>query len=54
MRDRFLAEEVWETLGLPVEECVGYVEASTDMRQFRSELFSRIVPTIKHIGLWGP
>ena len=54
MRDRFLAEEVWETLGLPVEECVGYVAASTDMREFRSRLFTRIVPTIKDIGLWGP
>jgi hypothetical protein len=54
MRDRFLAEEVWETLGLPVEACVGYVEASADMRRFRSELFTRIVPTIKDIGLWGP
>jgi len=54
MRDRFLAEEVWETLGLPVEDCVAYVEASTDMRDFRNELFTRIVPTIKHIGLWGP
>lgn len=54
MRDRFLAEEVWETLGLPVEECVGYVEASQSMRDFRSTLFTRIVPTIKDIGLWGP
>jgi para-aminobenzoate N-oxygenase AurF len=54
MRDRFLAEEVWETLGLPVEQCVGYVEGSESMRQFRSTLFSRIVPTIKDIGLWGP
>ena len=54
MRDRFLAEEVWETLGLPVEECVGYVESSPMMRDFRSLLFSRIVPTIKDIGLWGP
>jgi hypothetical protein len=54
MRDRFLAEEVWETLGLPVEQCVGYVENSQDMRQFRSLLFTRIVPTIKEIGLWGP
>jgi hypothetical protein len=54
MRDRFLAEEVWETLGLPVEECVSYVDASTDMREFRSRLFTRIVPTIKDIGLWGP
>jgi len=54
MRDRFLSEEVWDTLGLPVEECVGYVERSEMMRQFRSTLFSRIVPTIKDIGLWGP
>jgi hypothetical protein len=54
MRDRFLAEEVWENLGLPVEDCVRYVEASSDMRQFRSQLFMRIVPTIKDIGLWGP
>jgi len=54
MRDRFLAEEVWETLGLPVEECVRFVDASQEIRAFRSRLFTRIVPTIKAIGLWGP
>jgi len=54
MRDRFLAEEVWDAVGLPVAECAGYVNASENMRQFRSRLFSRIVPTIKSIGLWGP
>jgi hypothetical protein len=54
MRDRFLSEEVWETLGLPVEECVGWVDASQTMREFRSRLFTRIVPTIRDIGLWGP
>jgi len=54
MRDRFLAEEVWETLGLPLEKCVQYVEASEGMREFRSRLFNRIVPTVKNIGLWGP
>ncbi len=54
MRDRFLSEEVWDTLGLPVEECVAYVEDSQVMREFRRRLFSRIVPTIKDIGLWGP
>ncbi|HSP97639.1 MAG TPA: ferritin-like domain-containing protein [Candidatus Dormibacteraeota bacterium] len=53
MRDRFLAEEVWETIGLPVEECVSYVDASLEMRAFRSRLFTRIVPTMKDIGLWG-
>lgn len=54
MRDRFLSEEVWETLGLPVEECVSYVDRSGEMREFRSRLFSRIVPAMKDIGLWGP
>jgi hypothetical protein len=54
MRDRFRSEEVWETLGLPVEQCVEYVDSSPDMREFQSRLFSRIVPTIKNIGLWGP
>ena len=54
MRDRFLSEEVWETVGLPVEACIAYVEGSEQMKQFRSRLFSRIVPTIKDIGLWGP
>ncbi len=53
MRDRFLSEEVWETVGLPVDECVSYVESSQIMREFRSRLFSRIVPAIKEIGLWG-
>jgi hypothetical protein len=54
MRDRFLSEEVWETVGLPVEECVAWVEGSQNMREFRSRLFTRIVPTIRDIGLWGP
>jgi hypothetical protein len=54
MRDRFLAEEVWEALDLPVDECVRYVDESQSMREFRSRLFNRIVPTVKNIGLWGP
>jgi len=54
LRDRFLAEEVWEVLGLPVEECKHYVERSEMMRIYRTSLFTRIVPTIKDIGLWGP
>src|SRR5690242_16768268 len=54
MRDRFLSIEVWEALGLPVDECVAMVKASERMKQFRTRLFTRIVPTIKDIGLWGP
>jgi hypothetical protein len=54
MRDRFQAEEVWETLGLPVDECAAHMLESGFMRNYRSALFSRIVPVIKDIGLWGP
>jgi hypothetical protein len=54
MRDRFLAEEVWDNLGLDGDRCKEYVESSEMMGAFRKMLFSRIVPTIKDLGLWGP
>jgi hypothetical protein len=54
LRDRFLGEEVWECLGFPVDECKEWVDRSELMRVYRSSLFTRIVPTIRHIGLWGP
>jgi P-aminobenzoate N-oxygenase AurF len=54
MRDRFLAEEVWANVGLDERECVRYVEESEMMLQFRRMLFSRIVPTVKDLGLFGP
>ena len=54
MRDRFNQKELWESLGLPVDECVAAVMVSENMRLFRKRLFSRIVPTVKDIGLWGP
>jgi hypothetical protein len=54
MRDRFQAEEVWGRCGLPVPECTEFVDNSAQMKQFRSGLFTRIVPTLKDIGLWGP
>jgi len=54
MRDRFLAIEVWETLGLDVEACTKYVTESESQSQFRSFLFMRIVPILRDIGLWGP
>lgn len=54
MRARFDQREVWENLGLPVGECLEAVERSEFMKAFRTRLFSRIVPTVKDIGLWGP
>jgi 1,2-phenylacetyl-CoA epoxidase catalytic subunit len=53
MRDRFNQREVWENLGLPVEACVQATMESDQMRQFRTRIFTRIVPTVKDIGLWG-
>jgi len=54
LRDRFLGEEVWENLGFPVDECAQHMDRSEFMKIFRTHLFTRIVPTMKAIGLWGP
>jgi hypothetical protein len=54
LRDRLLADEVWELLGFPVDECKRWIEHSAILREYRSNLFTRIVPTIRDIGLWGP
>jgi len=54
LRDRFKAEEVWRTLGYDVEDCAYTVDHSPFMQLYRSLLFTRIVPCVKDIGLWGP
>jgi hypothetical protein len=54
MRNRFISREVWETLDLDVEECVKFSDQSEMQKAFRTFLFSRIVPCVKDIGLWGP
>jgi len=53
MRDRFDAVEVWKTLGLDPAECAAHMYDSGFMQLFRSSLFTRIVPIVKDIGLWG-
>jgi hypothetical protein len=54
MRDRFLGEEIWQRLGFDLKELMEYLKDAEIMVQFRKRLFTRIVPTIKDIGLWGP
>ena len=54
MRDRFLGEEIWERLGLPVAEVVDIVKNAELQVMFRGFLFTRIVPVLRDIGLWGP
>jgi hypothetical protein len=51
MRDRFLMDEVWEHMGLPVEEAKEIVLHNRAHTMFRSMLFSKVVPAIKKIGL---
>jgi hypothetical protein len=54
MRDRFLAEEVWEHMGMPVKECLEVCLQSETVRMFRTMLFSKIVPNVKRLGLLTP
>lgn len=53
LRDRFQALDVWEALGLPAGACAAWLRESGFQRAWRTELFSRIVPVIRAIGLWG-
>jgi P-aminobenzoate N-oxygenase AurF len=54
MRNRFRAQEVWERMGYDVAECLEFTEHSPVQQAFRTLLFSRIVPCVRDIGLWGP
>lgn len=51
MRDRFLARDVWEHMGMPADECCRYALTSPSMIEFRRLLFSKIVPNVKKLGL---
>jgi hypothetical protein len=54
LRDRFLGQEVWATVGLPQRECEEAAEKSMMMQMFRRLLFSKIVPNVKRLGLMTP
>jgi hypothetical protein len=54
LRDRFLAQEVWERIGLPRKECEEATLQSESMQLFRKLLFSKIVPNVKRLGLLTP
>jgi hypothetical protein len=51
MRDRFLFQEVWEKLGLPVDKCMAIALENQGQIMFRQMLFMKIVPAIKKMGL---
>jgi len=51
MRDRFLQQEVFERMGVPVKDCVNLVMQAPDRQMFQAMLFSKIVPNCKKLGL---
>ena len=52
MRDRFMRQEVWERMGVPVKDMVKFTLAMPDeLRVFQRLLFSKIVPNCKKLGL---
>ncbi|GAA2490749.1 ferritin-like domain-containing protein [Actinocorallia cavernae] len=53
MRDRLRGVEVLENFGIPRAEAEELTEHTEFLRLFRKLLFSRIVPCVKDIGLWG-
>jgi hypothetical protein len=53
LRDRLNSEEMWAAIGIDPKDAMGAHAASEGQVRFRKRLFSRIVPTVKDIGLWS-
>ncbi len=53
MRDRFEARELYEHLGMPVDEMIDAQKESGFMQHYRQALFQRIVPIVRDVGLWS-
>jgi ubiquinone biosynthesis protein len=51
MRDRFLAEEVWERLGIPLDDGLRDAANSPMLQLFQRVLFAKITPNLHKIGL---
>ena len=51
--ERFDQVEMWERLGFDLKEVMPMLAASDGQIRYRKRLFSRIVPIVKDIGLWG-
>jgi hypothetical protein len=51
MRDRFLQQEVWERMDVPVKEAIELVMRTPTRQVFQMMLFSKIVPNCKKLGL---
>jgi len=53
LRDRFNSPEMWERLGMDWKDIQPVIDRAEGQIRFRKRLFSRIVPTVRDIGLWS-
>ena len=51
MRDRFMSQEVWERMGVKMQDIMPLVLADPTREVFQTMLFSKIVPNCKKLGL---
>ena len=51
MRDRFLADEVWEALGVAADDPLRDMQNSPMAQVFRRLIFSKITPNLRKLGL---
>lgn len=54
MRDRFLATEVWERLGISADDGLRDSARSPMLQLFQRLLFAKITPNLRKIGLLTP
>ncbi len=54
MYDRFLLEQVWDRVGVPIEDGREFARNNFIMVMFRQTLFSKIVPNLNKLGLLTP
>ena len=53
LHDRFNLPEMWERLGMDWKDVGPVLDQAEGQIRFRKRLFSRIVPTVRDIGLWS-
>jgi hypothetical protein len=53
LRERFDSLEMWLHLGFDAKDVLPVLHGAEGQARYRKRLFSRIVPTVRDIGLWS-
>ncbi|ROO90827.1 para-aminobenzoate N-oxygenase AurF [Actinocorallia herbida] len=54
LNERYVGNELWHSLDYGAQECIEITKRSAALRVFRYRLFSRVVPALRSIHLFGP